>query len=488
MAETSQTKRLLKHSTIYAAGNIARQLVGFLMLPIYTRFLTPADYGVVGLLTFAMSMMEPLFGARLGEAMPKYYFQEHDKTKQNSVISNALIVTALISTVTIIILFTLRNQTSKILFGTPNFELIIGLFGIQILTQAIEYYGMTYIRILQKPMLFIAASLSKLIVQLSLNIWLVVTLKLGVMGVVLSGVISSSTYALLLAGFIVFKAGYHFDRELAKKMLGFSWPLWFVGLALLYIYSGNRFYIRIFSSLDQVGLYELAAKFALILSSLVWMPFNQFWETERFRYYEEGNRSLFSKAFKLISITLIGIALCIGISAEPIIRLMAAPGFHDAYLAVPFLILGTILMCLNNFANFSFMVTEKTSLISYISYATMIIITAFNLVLIPKFGYVGAAGALALALLFQFLITLRVGRKHYDLGIEAGPVLVLLGACCAVFALSVFVFCSAELWKDIALKMVLLALTIGAAVTILWKNPDTQPAMVTALSRIKAKP
>src|SRR3954470_10876782 len=115
---TSSTRRIIKHSTIYAVGNILRQVASFIMLPIYTRFLSPADYGVVGLLTFAMSIMEAFFGARLGEAMPKYYFQENAVDRKCAVISTAFMITATSSALTAGVLFAVRNSTSSLLFGS----------------------------------------------------------------------------------------------------------------------------------------------------------------------------------------------------------------------------------------------------------------------------------------------------------------------------------------------------------------------------------
>ena len=72
--------------TTYATANIARRAVGFLMLPIYTRYLTPADYGVVGLLTFALALFEPIFGARLARAIPKFYLEVTDARSKRAVI------------------------------------------------------------------------------------------------------------------------------------------------------------------------------------------------------------------------------------------------------------------------------------------------------------------------------------------------------------------------------------------------------------------
>jgi len=484
----SQARRIVKHSTIYATGNVIRQLAGFLMLPIYTRYLTPADYGVVGLLTFAMAMMEPLFGARLMAAMPKYYFEQDDEKSRNSVVSTALIITGAISALTSLVLFFLRDETSSLLFGTSGHALIVGLFGTLILTQAVEYYGMTFIRIQQRPVLFISVSLSKLVLQLALNIGLVVWLKLEVMGVVISGVVSSSVYALGLAGYMVFKTGTRFDKKLAGAMLRFSWPLWFAGLTSLYIFSGNRYYIRIFESLTDVGLYELAAKFAAILSFLVWTPFNQYWGTERFNYHRSADaRKIFAGTSEFITVVLVAVALCIGIGAEPVIRIMAAPSFHEAHLAVPLLTIGTLLSSLATFASFSFLVTDRTKEMSYISYLTAAIVTVFNLTLIPRFGYIGAAAALTIALLCQFIATYRQGRALYDMGIRARQTLQLLALTCTAFVLSIFVFHSDDIWIDILLKALLLMMALAALAGIVWKTSPNQDYIRSLVVSLKAR-
>jgi O-antigen/teichoic acid export membrane protein len=80
----------ISHAATYAIGNIARRVVGFAMLPIYTRLLTPADYGVIGLLTFAVALFEPILGARLGWAIPKFYFEAPDGRGRRTVIWGAL--------------------------------------------------------------------------------------------------------------------------------------------------------------------------------------------------------------------------------------------------------------------------------------------------------------------------------------------------------------------------------------------------------------
>jgi O-antigen/teichoic acid export membrane protein len=295
------------------------------------------------------------------------------------------------------------------------------------LTQALEYYGLTFLRIQRMPILFVSINLSKLVLQLSLNVWFIVYLKLGITGVVLSGIISSALYASGLTLYSIYFNGIACDMPLARRMLVFSWPLWLSSLASLYIYSSNRYFIRLFSSMDQVGYYELAARFAALLGVVIWQPISQFWDVERFRYYQQPNaRAIFASVFEFASMLLFAGALGISIFSDPAIRFMSAPAFHEAVWLVPLLALGWLFGYLTLFTNFSFLVTEKTVLISRNHYVTVALITALNFLLIPRFGYLGAGYAQFLALFVQFLLMRAAARPHYDMGLRLSPILAMM--------------------------------------------------------------
>lgn len=452
----SGVRRLLGHASIYALGNISRQLVGFLMLPVYTRYLTPADYGVIGLMTFSISLIELVFGARLAQAIPKYYFDTHDAKEQARVVSTALIITGCVSTVTTIAIVLLREPVSQGVFGTTQFGAIVGLFAVQILTQAMEYYALVYLRLQQRPWFYISASLAKLVVQLSFNIWFVVFMEMGVLGVAYSAMLSSSIFALLLVAYTLRHVGWGFDSALAKKMIIFCWPLWLAGFAGLYIGSANRYYLRIFSTLDEVGLFELAAKFGIILSVLIWEPFATYWQVERFKYYQQGNAEpVFQKVFLFISTLLVLAALGIAIFSGPVIRLMADSSFHRAALAVPFLAFATVFNSLVTFTNFSFLVTENTRWISRNNYMTAIVITIFYLALIPMAGYIGVAIAVMFASAVQFLIVHRTARRYYDMHISLKPFMkMLIVSAIGCFSANILLVRD-EIFDDIVLKLLI---------------------------------
>jgi O-antigen/teichoic acid export membrane protein len=476
---TSTAGRFVKHSTIYAIGNVSRQLVGFLMLPLYTQFLTPADYGVVGLLTFALALLEPFFGARLGDATLKFFYEETDEGRRRRVISTSLVITGTVSTIVALVAFLGRVPISNLLFGTERYALPVGLFAYVFVGQAVEYYGLTFIRIQQKPILFVTINLLKLAIQLAMNVWLIVYMKLGVTGVIISGTVSSLLFATGLALYTIYYNGIRFDTKIAKRMIVFSWPLWLSSLATLYIYSANRYYLRVFASMDQVGYFELAAKFAMILSLVIWQPFTQFWETERFQHYKkEAAPPIFSTVFECLSALMFIAALGISVFSAPIITVMAAPAFQEAAWVVPFLCFGGLFGFLSMYTYFSFLVTGATGMIGRNNYITVVIVTVLNILLIPRFGFLGAGAALFLALLMQFLLVRHASIRYYDMRQHLGPFFVMLGIAMAGYACANLIFMHAPFWWRLAWQVVVFCLFASLLAGVLLRTSTDREQMV----------
>jgi O-antigen/teichoic acid export membrane protein len=469
--QQAQGRRAVSHSAIYAFGNVARQLAGFIMLPVYTRHLTPEDYGVVGLLIAAMSLIEVFFGARLAQAVPRFYYDQPDEKNRQAVVSTALIITSAVSLITVAVLVLLREPIGSFLFNSDEYGLIVGLFSTLLLTQAVEYYALTYIRILERPWLFVILSLAKLALQLGLNIWLVVVEDLGILGVAIGSASSSAIFAALLGAYTFVKAGVSVKTPLAVTMLKYCWPLWLGGLAGLYMGSADRYYINLFSSTADVGLFELATKFAAVLSVLVWQPFDQYWQTERFKIHRTNNaQELYGNVFQTICILLMLAALGISLFAEPVIMLMASPDFYGAMNAIPFLCASATLYCLNIYCNLPFLITDKTLWISKNTYITAGILTVLFLALIPPFGFVGAAAAGSIAFLVQFFLLNARGKALYDMNISVGVVIKSLVIFSIGSAVSLLTRTD-NIITVILINIVLFLVFGGVMAMMLLKNP-----------------
>lgn len=430
----SGKKQAAQHIAIYSVGSIIRQLAGFIMLPIYTSYLTPSDYGVVGLLVVMISLFELVIGARFAQAVPKFYYESSAHEWQATVVSTALLVTLTISALATGLVALSSKPIAAVLFGSVDYHTHVALYCVLLLTSAIEAYGLTFLRLKEKPILFVTNSIAKLVIQLALNILFVVHYEMGVMGVIYSALLSSFIVSIWIAAYIIFNTGIKFSPLLTKRLFRFSWPLWLAGIAGLYVASSNRYFIRIFSDLEQVGLYELATKFAMILPMLIWNPFSQWWQTERFKLYQSKDKgvSVFPVVFDGIVSVMVVMATLISIACGPILRLMADEAFYPSVGAVPILVFSILISNLRFFFFFSFLVTEKTVVITYIKYGSAALATVLYVALIPRFGFIGAAVSVFVTEFVVLIVAFLGSRRFFDNGIKLTYAASLVGLGVAV--------------------------------------------------------
>jgi O-antigen/teichoic acid export membrane protein len=482
-------RRTSKDIFIYTIGNTLQQLVGFIMLPIYTTYLKPADYGIVAMLTLSIAIFEIALGARFAQAIPRFYYDVESQKARNAVLSTALSITALISFIGVLIIWSGQSTVSEILFGSKDGAIYVSVFSVLLFTTGIERYGMTYLRLLEKPIAFVTCSLLKFVVQISLNIYLVIFKELGVLGIVISSVSSSLLFCLFFMVLIYSRCGFSFDFSLVKRLFKYTWPLWIAGSASLYVEFSNRYFQRTHWGLEDVGLYELAARFAAILGILVWQPFSLWWQTERFKIvkYSSNMQKDFQVIFDMvITISMLGI-VCIALLSGPTIHIMSAVEFHTAASAIIPLTFGVLFLNLNQFFNICFLATDKTIFISYMKYTSAGFITLLFIALIPVFGFNGAAYAVLMANLFLFLITYIWGRKYLDMGINFGYALKLLVVAMLAIAFDISLLSYDSMIVLIISKTLVIAVYTAMSLGLLVKNPSTEPIVANALLKLKTR-
>ena len=466
MEVKGKSMSFLGHTATYAVANLARRFVGFLMLPIYTRFLTPADYGVIGLMMFTLALFEPIFGARMGAAIPKFYFEAPEGRSRRTVIWSALGLTVGVSVLGMIALILLRGIGAEVIFGDSQYALALGFFAVNLVSRPLEDTGMLYLQMHSRSRLFLAVSIVKLLVQVALNVLFVVVWREGVLGVVLSGVISSVALGVGLTLYVAACEAPAFDWPMARTMVRFCWPLWFSGLAGLYIGSAGGIYLRVLDNLSSVGRLELALRFAVVVGMVIWTPFSQHWMPMSYRFFKEADGARkFQVAFIGISVALFLGGLGISIFAQPVIRLMATSPFYAAAAVVPILTLGFVLNNLRGFFNFSFLATGQTKVSSACQYVTAALITVAYLLLVPRYGLVGAAAAQCLAFAASFVYTRQLSRRYYDPGLSVASVGIFSLVSITAYVCANVVLPAEPLAIDLVIKSVIW-LTAAVALVI----------------------
>ncbi len=383
---------IVNHTAIYMLGDILRRGVSLIMLPIYTRFLTPADYGVIELLSMLLDVASIIFSARARDAVFRFYCTVDSEGQKKNIISSALVLSLLLNSIGAVIVISLSGPLSIVIFSDISYKHYISLFAITLFVGPLIEIPMIYIRAQQKPWLFLIFSITKLVLQLSLNIYLIVFLEMRVEGVIYSAVIQGIVIGILLTGYTISRTGIRVIKAVCKSLFSFSLPLKLAALGSFYMTFGDRYILNIYTDLTQVGIYALGYKFGFVLLLLTWDPFEKMWDSEKYNIHKKSHaKHIYQTIFIYISAILILVGLCISIFSRDLLRLMAAPSFLEAYKIVPIIIIAYIFQAWTKYCSIGILLEEKTMQIAYGEMLGVAVITLAYFTLIPTYGIYGAA-------------------------------------------------------------------------------------------------
>lgn len=421
----------INQTSYYTLANIIRHMTSLIMLPIYTRFLTPADYGIIELMTMALDLVGILVCNRIGEAIFRYYSLAPNQTEKKITISTAFVLGILINTIGFCILLLTSGKISAFISEETNFQLLFILFAITLIFEAIINIPIIYLRLQNLAKYYLIVSVAKLSIQITLNIYFVVIQDLHVAGVVYSALISNLIMGFILGGYFLSRNGIHFNPQVAYKIVVFSIPMIAVTAASFVTTFGDRYFLKTYTSLDEVGIYSLAYKFGFIFMALSWDPFFKYWEGQRYKVYRQENAAEdFQKSFVFLSLWLLSLGTLISVFLSDALIILSDEKFHSAADYAPLIILAYIFYAWSHYCDFGIFLKEKTRYMAYTESASAVVILLLYITMIPELGTYGAALATAIGYFLRFLILTLVSFRLYPMTLPWGRVCLLLGVCC----------------------------------------------------------
>lgn len=434
----SAVSATISHSGIYAVGIVIRFMTSFVMLPIYTRYLTPADYGILELLTATLDLAAIIFGMRIGEAIFRNYSAGDTPRQKNAVITTSMALHVLTFGAGILALILLAGPISYLTFGTTDLKEFVQLFAIIIFLQALSEVPMVFVRARQKPWLFVGFNILRLLLQVGFNIYFVVVQDQGIEGVIYGSLLSSLCFSSIMLIYALRISGFERpDYSLGKRLIGFSLPLMLADIGAFYLTFGDRYFLRVYSSLSEIGIYALAYKFGFVLATMVWLPFSYIWDIQKYNIHKQPDaKYVFQRTFLMLSFILILFGLGISLFVEDVLKIMSAPAFWPASKIVPVVVVAYIVQAWTSYCSLGIYLRGNTMQVTYGSIVASVAITASYLVLIPILGGMGAAIATLLAFLVRLVWIDYAARQHYNMDLPWIKAISILAVSAAFFLLS----------------------------------------------------
>jgi len=415
-----------KHGLIYGIGKILSTGIGFFLIPVYTRYLLTDEYGVLALLTITASIVSTIFSFNLGTALFRFYYDNDSKKHKDRVISTSFFVMLLSSIFLIIFGFFLKDVLSNIIFETNEYSLYIFLIFSASAGQLLSRIPYSLFRAEKRSTEFTVFNIISTIITLATIIFFVVVLKRGVFGVVLAKSITALFFALILNIYIIRRIKLDFSFTLSKDLLRYGIPLIFSGLAMMVLTWFDRYLLNIFSTLSEVGIYNLGYQISMGLQFLLMVPFKQIWAPMRFSVMEEDNAKLYYKRV-LIYFSFLGIwiFLALSILSRDVLKIISNPEYHPAYKIIPIVSLAYLIFAIKSPLNLGIGFEKKTKYYALTVISGALVNLVLNLYLIPKYGAMGAAFATLIAFIIMVLLHYYINQMLYRIKYDWNRILHL---------------------------------------------------------------
>ncbi len=486
----SLIKKLAGETALYGLSSIVGRLLNMLLVPFYTRVLdTTNEYGAVIDLYATSAFIMVLFSYRMESAFFRFGTPVQDREKTFGAGMMSLFVTTAL-TAGLLLFFA---QPIADVLQYPQHPEYIRWFTLILALDCLAELPFARLRLEQRPRRFVAIKLTNIAVNIGMNLfWLVFcpwaagqgmswvhavwSPGLGVAYIFLSNLLASVVTLLLLSPQIR-AIRWTFDPELWKRMILYAAPLIIVSLAGIVDEMFSRSMLKYLlpgtaqENLGQVGIFGANYKLAALIT-LFTQAYRYAAEPFFFRHAAEKDAMRTqAQVTKWFTITSAAGMLAILLFLD-IVKYFIAPQYWSGLHVVPVLLLANLL--LGVYYNFSiwYRLKDRTGLGAWISIAGAVITILLNLILIPLYGFTGAAWVTLVCYTFMSAATWYTGQKHYPVPYEIGRMALYVGLVLALWFASVLLQHLLQqapllMWSARAL---ILALFLGAVYQLEWKK------------------
>ena len=433
---------LAKHSAVYTVGNLAPKIGAFLLLPIYVRFLSQADYGAVALLTSFAGVLTVVYRLGLDGALMRMHFDVEGKAI-GRLYSTLTIFTIIVSVAGTLLLGLAIGPFFESLFAGTAF-LPLGALALALaMVGTLGYVSSVLFRATGQAGRFLALNLGAFIVSSIVSVVLIVVFEFGASGV-LTGQLVGALGALGVTLVVISRLGGRLTPDLGvlREALKFGLPLVPHALAAWALRLADRWLIAAFIMLPApqvlaaIGAYSLGYQLGYLISMLA-SSFNAAWTPYFFEIAKQprGPR-VYMHTITLVLAGLMSLAVGMSVLAEEIVAIIARPGYEDAAGVLPIVAFASVLQAAYIMFVGAVFLEKRTGSLAIITAMSASLNIVLNIVLIPRIGILGAAWATFASYALFAVATYRLGSRLYPIQLDSPRLAATAGAALAVLLIS----------------------------------------------------
>lgn len=422
-----ELKKISSQTLIYAVGILLSKAIGFFLIPLYTHYLTPEDYGILELLELTSFFAGFFIAMGIHNAILRY-FAHYDQTwDKYDVVSTAILFVSFSGLLITVILVIFSNFFSQLLFDTEKYSHLFSIVFVNLYFGILLELCRTSLRAEGKSVLFTILAVIYTLIAVSLNIIFIVVMGLGIKGILYSTLIVQLILLLYLTIYFYPKTKLHFSFSKLKLILKYGIPFIPTGIFLFILNWADRYFLKIYANLEIIGLYSLGYKIGMIVVMLGGFPFSLFWNAYMFDVYKKPDaKNIYSNVLTFYFLVLSFIALGLSCLSKELVTILADSAFLKSYLIIPLISFAMVFMTLDNVLRVGILTSNKTHYLPYVEGFAATIHIALNFLLIPPFGMIGAGISTLLSYVIRAFATVFVSNRFYPIQYEYKRLLLII--------------------------------------------------------------
>ncbi len=418
-------QNLINQSALYGLGIFLMKGISLVMLPVYTHYLPPLEYGRLEILVVMANIASIILGFGLVEALCRFVGLAKTFADKQRHAGECLFIAMIVALLSLTGFYFYSGFMADLLPGEISSQEVFYL-GIALAVGGVIDVPLAWLRITDNALLFFKVTMLKVIVQVLLTIyWL--SSGLGVLSILMAGAVASVTVAVLLLVIQIRQTGLGFSVHNLSCICRYASPIFIGGLATFALSGMDRWILAKHFGAEQIAAYAIAIKFALVPPLLI-QPFTLWWFPKRYSVLNEENGIEMNAHFAILgAIASVSICGVLGLVGPYLIRALTPVTYHQAASILPWLLLCSLIKMVSELLNLGCFIDKTSQLQMKINLVSCSVGAFLLITLVPELMIVGAIISLTLANSLRLLLFYYYSQKQLYLPYKFGYLFTSIG-------------------------------------------------------------
>ena len=261
---------------IYGAGRVMQKFFVALLLPLFTSFMSRADYGVIGMVVTVVTFLDVFVTLGFDVAFSRFFFDNKDPHNRSEVITHTFYVDFVYPGFLLGVLILFMPQISSAIMGGSGYTIYFDIGVVTLFFTNLSDLPYQLMRMEHRPWTFTAFMVARVIIQVPMAVVLLAVFHLGPTGYLLANLLTAVVLNLAALPFYIPRLRFLWDKKLMRAMLDFAVPAMFTAISFFFLKLSDRFFLLHYQGKAEVGLYTVANSLSQPLL-MVGMAFRMAW-------------------------------------------------------------------------------------------------------------------------------------------------------------------------------------------------------------------